>query len=251
MTELTGSKLGAEWWTELKSITLHVEGDQPPMWAAGASEEYKRARRELAEAEMALRDQVEAVAAQRRELPPGPVLPEYRLVEGPLELAADGPEMPVTLADLFGPHDQLFVYHLMFHADDDEACPMCSLWVDGFRGVAHHIQRRAGLAVVAAAPLATLRRYARYRRWSGLRLVSAAGSQLLTDLGMQGSRGGQFPAFSVFTREGDRVRHAYTSCADFPDRTGRGMDLLSPVWNVLDVLPSGRGDWLPDNEVTS
>jgi hypothetical protein len=25
------------------------------------------------------------------------------------------------------------------------------------------------------------------------------------------------------------------------------MDLISPVWNVFDLLPSGRGEWLPDN----
>ncbi|MBO0849747.1 MAG: DUF899 family protein [Pseudonocardia sp.] len=247
MTELTRSSLGAEWWTELKSITLHVDTDPPPIWPAGASEEYQAARRRLAEAEIALRDQVEAVAAQRRGLPPGPVLPEYPLVEGPRELAADGPEMPVTLADLFGPHDQLFVYHLMLHQDDDEACPMCSMWVDGFHGVARHIQRRAGLAVIARAPLAKLRRYGRYRGWSGLRLVSAHGSDLLTDLGVQGSRGAQFPAVSVFTRVGSEVRHAYTQSADLPDGTGRGMDLLNPVWNVWDLLPSGRGDWMPDN----
>jgi len=56
---------GTEWWTELKSIRLHVEGDTPPMWPAEAGEEYRAARLALVEAELALRDQVEAVAAQR------------------------------------------------------------------------------------------------------------------------------------------------------------------------------------------
>jgi len=27
----------------------------------------------------------------------------------------------------------------------------------------------------------------------------------------------------------------------------RGIDLLSPVWNVLDLLPAGRGDWEPSD----
>lgn len=26
-----------------------------------------------------------------------------------------------------------------------------------------------------------------------------------------------------------------------------GIDALSPVWNILDLLPSGRGEWLLDN----
>jgi predicted dithiol-disulfide oxidoreductase (DUF899 family) len=51
----------------------------------------------------------------------------------------------------------------------------------------------------------------------------------------------------VFAREGERVRHVLTEGADFPDRSGRGIDLLSPVWNVLDLLPAGRGEWTPDN----
>lgn len=238
---------GTEWWTELKSITLHVEGDPPPRWPAGASEQYRAARRELSAAELALRDRIEEVAALRRALPPGPELPEYRLAEGSRALAEDGPEHRVTLADLFGEHDQLVVYHLMFHPDDDEACAMCSMWVDGLHGVAHHLARTAGFAVIGKAPLAKLRAFGRRRGWSGLRLVSAYDSGLLTDLGVEGSRGGQFPAISVFTRAGGVVRHAYTQSADYPDGSGRGIDLLSPVWNVLDLLPSGRGDWLPDN----
>jgi predicted dithiol-disulfide oxidoreductase (DUF899 family) len=240
-----------EWWTQLKSITLHVEGDKPPMWPAGASEQYRAARRELAEAEIALRDQVETVAAQRRALPPGPVLPEYLLTEGPLDLSAEGPWTTVSLAELFGDHDALVVYHLMFHPDDDAACAMCSTWVDGLHGVAHHLTRRAGLAVIAKAPIEKLRSWGRRRGWQGLRLVSGYDSPLITDLGIEGSRGGQFPAVSVFTRTvvdgAEQVRHTYTQSADYPDGTGRGIDLINPVWQTLDLLPSGRGDWLPDN----
>ncbi|MQA85341.1 MAG: DUF899 domain-containing protein [Streptosporangiales bacterium] len=236
-----------EWWNELKSITLHVEGEKPPLWNPTASEENRAARLALVEAEVALRDQVEAVAAQRRALPPGPVLPAYEFTEGPVDLSADGPSTPVTLAELFGDHDELVVYHIMFHPDDDAACAMCSLWVDGLHGVSHHITRRAGLAVVGKAPIDKLRAWACRRGWRGLRLVSAYGTSFTTDLGVEGSRGAQVPAVSVFTRDGDEVRHAYIQNADLPDGQGRGIDLISPVWQVLDLLPSGRGDWLPDN----
>jgi predicted dithiol-disulfide oxidoreductase (DUF899 family) len=236
-----------EWWTELKSVTLHVEGERPRLFAAGASDEYRAARAALVQAEQALSDQVEAVAAQRRALPPGPVLPTYALTEGPLDLAADGPRRPVGLADLFGGHDELVVYHLMYHPDDDAACPMCSLWVDGLHGVAHHIVQRAGLAIIAQAPVDKLGAWGRRRGWQGLRLVSAYGTSFLADVGTEGSLGGQIPAMSVFTRDGEEVRHAYTQSADFPDGSGRGIDRMSAVWNVFDLLPSGRGDWLPDN----
>jgi hypothetical protein len=28
----------------------------------------------------------------------------------------------------------------------------------------------------------------------------------------------------------------------------RGIDLLSPGWNLYDLMPSGRGDWYPSND---
>jgi predicted dithiol-disulfide oxidoreductase (DUF899 family) len=242
------AQMNTDWMTSLKSITLHVAGESWPLWAPGASEEYRAARRALVEAELALRDQAEAVAARRRALPSGPVVRDYELTEGPLDLSAgDGPS-PVRLSELFGVHDELIVYHLMFHPDDDAACPMCSLWVDGLHGVSHHITRRAALAVIARAPIDKLRGWGRRRGWQGLRLVSAGGTSLTTDLGTEGSRGGQVPSISVFTRHGEEIRHQYIQTAGFPERSGdRGLDLLSPVWNAFDLLPSGRDDWFPDN----
>lgn len=211
-----------DWMTELKSITLHTSGEAAAMWPEGASDEYRTARLELVEAEAALRDQIEAVAAKRRSLPSGPAMPDYEFTEGPTDLTSDEPSTPVTLVDLFDGHDELFVYHLMFHPDDDAACPMCSLWIDGLHGVSHHLARRVSFAVIAKAPLAKLRAWGRQRGWQGLRLVSAYETSFAADVGTEGSRGGQWPAVSVFTRHGDEVRHSYTQSADLPDRPQRG-----------------------------
>lgn len=52
---------------------------------------------------------------------------------------------------------------------------------------------------------------------------------------------------SVLVREGGHVRHLYSLPANFLDGSERGIDLLSPVWNVLDLLPDGRGDWYAGN----
>ena len=67
----------AEWWTELKSITLHVEGESPRLRPESASDDHRRVRIDLRRAEEALREQIEAVAAQRRGLPPGGELRPY------------------------------------------------------------------------------------------------------------------------------------------------------------------------------
>jgi predicted dithiol-disulfide oxidoreductase (DUF899 family) len=238
----------APWWTELKSITLHVEGESPRLWPESASEEYRRARLDLVAAEAELRDRIEAVAAQRRALPPGGELPDHTFVEGPDDLSADGPERAVRLSELFAGHDELVLYHLMLHPEDTKACAACSMFVDGLDGVERHLTRRAGFAVMAPAPLPVLRAWARTRGWRRVRLVSCGGTSFLDDLGVAGSRGALFPAFSVHTRDAEgRIRHVTTQSADFPDGTMRGMDLMSPVWNVFDLLPSGRGDDDPDN----
>jgi predicted dithiol-disulfide oxidoreductase (DUF899 family) len=237
-----------ESWMTLKSIALHAEGDPlPQLWPDGARTEYVAARRTLAEAEAALRDQVATVARMRRSLPPGAVLDDYALAEGPLELDRDEPARPVSLVELFGNHDALVVYHLMFHPEDDQACPMCSLWVDGLHGVSHHIGRRAALAVVGKAPVEKLRAWARHRGWDGLRIVSSFDTTFNTDLHVEGPHGGQWPAVSVFSLDGTRVRHVLTQSAEYPDGSAGGIDLLSPVWHAFDLLPDGRGEWLPDN----
>src|SRR4051794_24741163 len=96
-----------------------------------ATEEYVEARARLLEAERDLSKRIEDVAALRRGLPRGPALASYEFAEGPMGLEADEPVRATGLADLFGPHDTLLVYHLMFAPGDEEACSMCSMWVDG------------------------------------------------------------------------------------------------------------------------
>ncbi len=37
----------------------------------------------------------------------------------------------------------------------------------------------------------------------------------------------------------------YTTEGSLVERHHRAMDLFTPVWNLFDLLPSGRGDWFP------
>lgn len=218
-----------------------------PMWPNGASERYVGARTELAKAERLLRDQVEEVAAMRRRMPEGLVLPDYVLTEGPADPGKQEPVRDTRLRDLFGDHETLVVYHMMFHPEDQDGCPMCSMWVDGFHGVAHHLTQHTAFAVVAKAPLPKLRGWALRRGWDGLRILSSHDSTFNADLNAERADGAQRPMISVFTAEGDQVRHYYTLPANFLDDSQRGIDLLSPVWNMLDLLPGGRDDWYAGN----
>src|SRR6516225_9155538 len=110
---------------------------------AAESENYRRARAELLEAEIALRDHCEQVAELRRKLPLDTPVPDYVFEEGPAELETIGPFTKVRLSGLFAdPAKPLVVYQYMYGGAQVKPCPMCTLWIDGFNGVTHHLQQR-------------------------------------------------------------------------------------------------------------
>jgi predicted dithiol-disulfide oxidoreductase (DUF899 family) len=204
-----------------------------------ADEAYRSARERLREAEIDLRDRIEAVAAMRRSLPPGPVVPDYLFVE-------DGKR--VRLSELFsGDKPYLIVYHLMYWADDDDFCPMCSLWIDGFNGVAPHLTQRANFVIASRAPVETLRAWGARRGWTRLRLLSDDGPAFARAIDAEDADGRPDSTVVVFAKDGERIRHVYTAHPMLADRE-RGIDLLSPVWHLFDLMPSGREDWYPAND---
>ncbi|QTD98987.1 DUF899 family protein [Streptomyces cyanogenus] len=213
----------------------------------GESADYLAAREELRHAEIELMRHREKVAAQRRALPQGPEVDDYVFLEGPADLdAGDAPVREVTLSELFtGPGRPLIVYHFMYGKRQTSPCPMCTLWIDGYNGIAHHLARNADLAVVAAADPPTLRQHALNRGWSRLRLLSCGDSTFKYDLGSEDEDGTQDSTVSVFTRDADgTVRHFYSAHPRMAeDIDQRGIDLLNPVWHLLDLTPGGRGEW--------
>lgn len=213
----------------------------------GESAEYLAAREELRQAEIGLMRERERVAELRRRLPLGPVVDDYAFEEGPADLQdGDAPARTVRLGELFtGPGRDLVVYHLMYGKRQTEPCPMCTMWIDGFDAVAHHVRQNADLAIVAAAGLPALRTHARNRGWTNLRLLSAGSSTFKLDLGSEDAEGYQDSTVSVFGRDGDgKVRHRYSAHPRMSDDVDqRGIDLLSPVWHILDLTRRGRADW--------
>jgi len=202
----------------------------------------------LLDEEIELRNHVERVAAMRRELRPGPAVDEYTFREGPADLSRDNAAdfKQTKLSELFAPgKDELVVYHLMFGPDWEEACPMCSMWIDGLNGIARHVGETKNFAVIGKADIAKLRAYAKKRGWHNVRLLSSYDTTFNRDMNAEDADGDQIPGVSVFVRTKDGIRHHYSKWAPMREDINRGIDLLSPVWNVLDLTPSGRGEWLP------
>ena len=175
----------------------------------------------------------------RRGLPPGPVVRDYELVED---------RNRVRLSELFAAgKPDLVLYHLMYWADDDEFCNMCSAWLDGFNGIVPHVTQRVNFVIASHAPFDKLKAWAEHRGWNRLRLL-ASGSDFARDIGAEDETGRPDSTIVVFSKDGDIIRHRYSAHSMLDDRE-RGIDLLSPIWNLLDLTPGGRGeDWYPSNE---
>jgi predicted dithiol-disulfide oxidoreductase (DUF899 family) len=205
------------------------------------SDEYRRRREELRVAELDLIDHIERVAALRRKLPADTVVTDYELVD---VTSGSG----VRLSQLFtAPDRTLILYHFMYGKAQTEPCPLCTMWIDGYNAAAPHVTQNVDFAVVAAAAPAAINAHAASRGWTKLRLLSAGDSTFKYDLGSEEPDGTQTEWISVFTRGDDgSVRHVYSKGAQMADnRRERGIDLLTPVWHLLDLTPEGRPDWYP------
>jgi predicted dithiol-disulfide oxidoreductase (DUF899 family) len=211
------------------------------------SSEYLAKREELRLAEIELMRQRERIAELRRHLPQGAPIQDYQFEEGPRDLnAGDASVRTVRLGELFtNPNRSLIIYHLMYGKRQTKPCPMCTAWLDGANGVAHHLAQNLDFAVVAAADIPALRAHARARNWDKLRLLSAGSNTFKYDFGSEDREGHQDSTISVFMRDDQgTLRHFYTvhprMAADIPER---GIDLFAPIWHFMDLTPQGRGDW--------
>ena len=208
------------------------------------SDEYRAARDRLLAQEIELRRMAEAVALERRGLPPGGAVPTDYLFESAFPDREPG---PVRLSALFGKNDTLALYSYMFGPARKEPCPMCTPLLDGLDGVAEHIAQRVSLAVVAESPATRLRAWAVDRGWDRVRLMSAAGNSYNDDYHGRGEKGGDTTMLNVFRRTRDGIRHFWGSeLAHGPSDPGqdhRGLDPLNPIFAMFDLGPEGRGDW--------
>ncbi|MGH2712300.1 MAG: DUF899 family protein [Thermoleophilaceae bacterium] len=226
----------------------------------GESPEYRAARERLLEREIELRREMEAVAALRRELPPGGVVPEDYVFQG---AGPDGEPTDVRMSELFAPgRDSLLIYNFMFprsRQDDrpgpatgrtaelplaEGPCPSCVALLDQLDGVVEHAEPLVNLAVVAKAPPEHVLTFAKERGWQRLRLLSAAGNTYKRDYSGETADGSQIPILNVFQRDGDTIRHFWSSELMFAptdgDQDPRHVGTIEPLWNIFDLTREGR-----------
>lgn len=142
----------------------------------------------------------------------------------------------LTLLDLFGDKDELLLIHNM-----GKGCPYCTLWADGFNGVAEHLADRAAFVLASPNKPEVQKEFAESRGWK-FPMVSVADSTLSRDLGFEIEHEGKpwyLPGVSVFTKDEDGTitRNAY-------DFFGPG-DVYAGIWHLFDLLPEGPNGWQP------
>jgi predicted dithiol-disulfide oxidoreductase (DUF899 family) len=230
----------------------------------GESPEYRAARERLLEREIDLRRAMEAVAAARRELPPGGTVKLDYVFQG---AGADGAPTDVRLSELFEPGtDSLVIYSFMFPRDPGDhtpgpgegetaalplaegPCPSCVAFLDQLDGAVEHASQHLNFAVVAKAPVRRVLTFARERGWRRLRLLSSAGNTYNADYFAETPDGVQRPMLTVFHRDGDVIRHFWSSELFYapldPGQDPRHVGTLEPLWNLFDLIPEGRPvDW--------
>lgn len=204
------------------------------------SADYRAARNALLAEEIEIRRRTERVAAMRRSLPPGGVVPEdYRFV---------GEAGATTLSALFGDKDTLCIYSYMFGPGRKAPCPMCTSFMGGFEQKVADIGQRVALAFVARSPIARLVDAKHARGWTNLPVYADEDGRFTR--AYVSAEDADVPGYTVFTRRDGTIRHFWSSemtdaMAD-PGEDPRGQPEMDPLWLLLDTTPGGRGgDWYP------
>ena len=209
-----------------------------------APNDWLAARKELLVKEKEFSRLRDELSRKRREMPWEKVEKKY-MFEG-----RSGKE---SLAELFDGRSQLIVYHFMFGPGWKEGCPSCSFLADTFDGARVHVaERDVTFVVVSRATLPEIEAFQKRMGWT-FKWVSSFKSDFNFDYQVSVKPDEQIngkvyynytltefpseerPGLSVFYKADDQVFHTYSTYA-------RGLDILLPTYNFLDMTPKGRNE---------
>jgi predicted dithiol-disulfide oxidoreductase (DUF899 family) len=208
-------------------------------------EQWLKARLALLAEEKELTRRRDALNTKRRMLPMVRVEKDYTF---------EGPDGPITLADLFGECRQLVVHHIMFDPAWEAGCPSCTEYTSEFAAalIARLRSRDTAFAMVCRAPQAKIAAYTAGRGWV-VPWYSSYGSDFNYDFQvtldksvpqldynyrpepglLDGAQSIELPGASCFLREGGQIFHTYSAYA-------RGLDHVDFAYAFLDMTALGR-----------
>jgi predicted dithiol-disulfide oxidoreductase (DUF899 family) len=208
-------------------------------------EQWLAARKALLARERAMTHELDALRAERRQLP-------WVRIEKPYVF--EGPEGDCTLGDLFQGRSQLAIYHFMLSPGAAQPCRGCSFIADHIDAARQHFEHAdLSFAAVARAPLRQIEAVKARMGWS-FPWVSSHGSDFNFDFAVSFTpedlaagraiynygtviqRSEDMFGVSVFAQDDDgAIFHTYSTYH-------RGAELLMGALNWLDLVPKGRNE---------
>ena len=208
-------------------------------------EAWLKERLALLNEEKKLTRQQDAIAEKVRELPWVKVDKNYTF---------DTPTGKKSLADLFGSHSQLIVYHFMFDPTWSQGCKSCSFIADHYNGIVVHLAHRdISFVTVSKAPIEMIEQFRKRMGWT-FPWVSYGTTDFGRDFGVSFTDQElsddhtvynfnrkpypirELPGLSVFLKdEKGEIYHTYSTYA-------RGLDHFVTAYQYMDVTPKGRDE---------
>ncbi|MCG8493511.1 MAG: DUF899 family protein [Sneathiellales bacterium] len=215
----------------------------------GESTAYRQARNELLQEEIELRKLSEQIAEKRRALPLGGEVQEnYEFTVASDNKQATGTVLSFDKCFEEG-KETLVLYTLMYGPEAEQACPMCSAFLDGINGETRHLTDRVNFLIAAKSPAERLGALIKERGWDQLSFMSTFGTSFHQDYLSESPDGQQWPMMHVFKKTDKGIFHTYSTelfyyRSDWPGDP-RHVDTMWGLWNILDLTPEGRGASYP------
>lgn len=208
-------------------------------------DQWLDARKALLAREREMTHQLDALRAERRQLP-------WVRIDKPYVF--EGPEGRCTLADLFRGRSQLAIYNFMLTPGSDSVCRGCSFIADHVDAARQHFEHAdLSFAAVSRVPLQRIEEVKSRMGWT-FPWVSSYGSDFNYDFGasfapehiaagraiynygevLKESQD-MFGAHIFIKDESGAVFHTYSTFR-------RGAELLMGALNWLDLAPKGRSE---------
>lgn len=224
-----------------------------------SQEQWVEARKAFLVKEKAVMKQMDALRAERMELPWVKVTKDYEF---------DSTSGKKTLSDLFDGRSQLIVQHFMFGPGWEEGCPGCSFGADNVSGSLVHVTNHdVNYVAVSRATMAEIEPFHKRMGWN-FEWVSSSANDFNFDFNvsftkeqMAAGKGvynyeetkissEEMPGVSVFYKnEAGEIFHTYSTF-------GRGTEVSDSAYGLLDMTPKGRnepkngnlGDWVKHHD---
>lgn len=210
-----------------------------------SQEEWLAARKALLAKERAMTHALDALRAERRELPWVKIEKDY---------VFEGPNGKCTLGNLFDGRNQLAIYHFMLSPGSDHICKGCAFISDNIDAARQHFEQAdLSFAAVSRASIAEIEAVRKRMGWS-FPWVSArdsdfnydfavsftpedrAAGRAIYNYGTPIQNSDDMFGVSVFTKdERGSIFHTYSTYH-------RGAELLAGAYNWLDLVPKGRNE---------